>query len=221
MFPQNIKFSLKLPFLAAVLLAAAQSQSVLAVPSLTLSSAGENYTTVDSDGDGAIDFSGTVGNFELYFTVGLTKPLIGTAENPWLDVISLNATTGIEGGTLTLRFEEDNFVGTPLWLQASIGGLTDGSIIYNTYVNGVLFSTSGTLLGPTFSDVQSGLLTAPAPYKLTIEAILTHTDGGQISSFDAELKAVSGVVSVPDGGSTALLLGLGLLGFARSRRLKS
>jgi len=204
----------------ALLVAFAATHSAFAVPTLTLSS-GSDIVTQTDDVDGVIEFFGSVGNFDLNFTVGLTKPTLGTAENPWLDVISLNANTGVQGGTLTLRFEEDSFTGTPLWLQAAIGGTTDGSIIYNTYVNGVLFSSTGTLVGPAFSDVQSGLLTAAAPYKLTIEAILTHTAGMQVSSFDAELKAVSGVISVPDGGSTALLLGLGLLGFVRSRRLKS
>src|SRR5688500_6051565 len=219
MFPMTIKPMTKLA--GALLVALASAHSAFAVPTLTLSSGSDSVTQTDNDGDGMIEFFGTVGNFDLNFTIGLTKPTLGTAENPWLDVISLNANTGLQGGTLTLRFEEDSFTGTPLWLQAAIGGTSDGSIIYNTYVNGALFSSTGTLVGPAFSDVQSGLLTAAAPYKLTIEAILTHTAGMQVSSFDAELKAVSGVISVPDGGSTALLLGLGLLGFVRSRRLKS
>ena len=205
----------------ALLVALASAHSVLAVPTLTLSSGSDSVTQTDNDGDGMIEFFGTVGNFDLNFTIGLTKPMLGTAENPWLDVSSLNANTGLQGGTLTLRFEEDSFTGTPLWLQAAIGGTSDGSIIYNTYVNGALFSTTGTLYGPAFSDVQSGLLTAPAPYKLTIEAIVTHAAGGQVSSFDAELKAVSGPVSVPDGGATALFLGVGLLGFAGFRRFKA
>ena len=72
-----------------------------------------------------------------------------------------------------------------------------------------------------FGRLICHLLTAPAPYKLTIEAILTHTAGMQISSFDAELKAISGPISVPDGGATALFLGVGLLGFAGFKRVKA
>jgi hypothetical protein len=203
--------SAKVPALFAGILALASVESVRAIPTLTLTSDADSQTTQDLDGDGVIEFSGTVGNFDLNFTIGLTKPTLGTAANPWMDVISLNANTGDTGGTLTLRFEEDNFTGTPLWMQAAIGGTTDGSVIYNTYVNDKLFSTSGTLVGPAFDDVQAGYLTATAPYKLTIEAILTHSSGMQISSFDAEFKAVTPPVAVPDGGTTTLLLGLGFL----------
>lgn len=205
--------------LIALLLAAATIPSLQAVATLTLSSGADSPTISDTDGDGIIEFSGAVGNFDLNFTIGTTKPTSGTDAQPWMDVLSLNANTGVTGGTLTLRFEDDAFTGTPLLMEAGIAGTTDGSIIYNTYVNDVLFTTSGTLAGASFSDVRGDLLTAASGYKLTLEAIITHNGGNQTSSFDAQFKSVNSLqVNAPDGGATALLLGIGILasaGFSR------
>jgi hypothetical protein len=194
--------------------------STQAIPTLTLSSGGTSQTVADADdgaADGIVQFYGSVGAFDLNFTLGVTKPAFGSAADPWMDVVSLDANTINTGGTLKLTFEDTDFTGSPLIMQTGVGGTTDGSVIFNTYVNGVLFSTSGNLSGPTFTSLTTGILNAPAPYSLKIEAIITHTGGGQMTGFDAEFKSLG--TPVPDGGATAVLAGLSLLGMAGCGRL--
>src|SRR5262245_28660777 len=77
--------------------------AVYAVPMLSLSSGGQTFTITDEgSGDiftnascpfvtgceGLVGFSGSVGNFTVNVTTGSTKPSLGSANEPVLDILS-------------------------------------------------------------------------------------------------------------------------------------
>jgi hypothetical protein len=73
-----------------------------------------------------------------------------------------------------------------------------------------LFPTQGPFTSAVFSDVASGAISLNAPCSIYEVATIAHNGAGT-TSFDA-------YVSVPDGGTTALLLGLGLVGLRLTGR---
>jgi hypothetical protein len=73
-----------------------------------------------------------------------------------------------------------------------------------------LFLTQGPFTSAAFSNVASGAISLNAPYSIYEIATITHKGAGT-TSFDAYL-------SVPDGGTTTLLLGLGLVGLRLTGR---
>ncbi len=200
-----------------------------AVPILTLSSGGQTITITDEmPGDvftnascpfvtgcaGIVGFAGSIGNFLINITTGTTKPTIGSATEPVLDIASLNATSFLGGGTLTITFSETGFTGQVPAFIGSIGGTTTGTgVTYSTFLNGALLGTTGVLTGPSFSSVfLSNFGPTSFPYTLTQQIVITHSAGGQFTSVDAMLHA-------PEPGSLVLLgsglLGLGLLGWRK------
>jgi len=86
----------------------------------------------------------------------------------------------------------------------------------NVLFTGTLITTQGPFTGPAFSDLASAPVSFGAPYSLSGIAVIRHTSGGT-TSFDMS-------TSVPDGGTTVLLLGAGLMGLtlvSRSRKRRS
>lgn len=200
-----------------------------AAPQLRLFDGTSTITITDNGaGDsqaaaGQVVFVGSIGNWTLNVHTGTTYPVIGSLSNPQLD-LSFNATSTAAGGTLTISFAADGFGPTSGSTLAEIGGTVNpgGSVTYNTYggTNNTNFSTANLLtsqgpFGPgAFSGtVTGGSINNAGPYALTQVITITHAGSG-ITTGDALLK-------VPESGTTALLLGSGLMGlglFARLRR---
>jgi len=171
---------------------------------------------------GAFDF--------IQVTIGTTKPKVGDASVPMMLLDSVQLGSSGNAGTLVIEWSEDNFIG-PMAphigaFVSTIGGLTDGEVTLNTYVdasNGMpVPTTTPPLTSMTFAQgAFSGTDGARVPDNLTssfslrMEAIITHGSGAfKHTSFDSKL-------TVPDGGSTLILLGAALasLGlFVRTRR---
>ena len=191
---------------------------------------GHSVTVADqSVGDtnptvGVVGFSGGLGNFSVNVTTGISKPVIGTAIFPELDLNSVDVTSSA-GGTLTLKVTDTDFIGngTSAYFISQIGGTQSrgGTVTYSTAADcgNTAFGT-GTPLGSQsfsaspFSGTQvTGTTLCAGNYSLTEEVVLTLTSGGQNTSFDANL-------AIPEP-TTAMLFGGGLDGFGWISRRKT
>lgn len=213
-----MKTSTKTLSIVAAIAAGLLAESAQAVPTLTLSDGGLNTVMITDGGAGdanpaagAVTFIGSVGIFNLNVTTGLSKPAIGSASNPQMDLSSIDTSTG--AGTLLITFSDSGFTASPGNLIADFGGTqTNGSITNTVLQNGMLVTAIGPFTGHSFSGSNSALLNAGAPYSLT-ESVALNFRGAGTKSFDASI----GVSGVPDGGMTITLLGLAVSGLAAGK----
>jgi hypothetical protein len=177
---------------------------------------------------GAVTFIGTIGNWNINVSTGITYNNIGTAASPNIDFSSVN-TTLAGGGDLLLGVSVVDFTGPNSW-NFSAGGTTIGNVTFDAYFDsGNAFWGDSQLLGQLFGgqgafSEQTSLVALDdfaTPYSLTITADILHgswaTDPNDpynlifvpgaagASSFDANL------VAAPEPGSL-ILLGFGLFG---------
>lgn len=210
--------------------------AVYATPTLKIYDGSGSMTIADGDANdtdstaGIVSWSGTVGNWYVQVTTGITKPALGSAISPRFDLLTLDTfKTGPGPSTLVVEFSENDFtVPLPAGAKAEVGGTLESttSLLYKTYVghDNVEFTKSAliTTMGPygpggSFSGTTYGSVPAPPSpgnVSFTLVLELTDTSVGGFSSVDATL-------AVPDTGSSLLLLGsaLGCLGLlARSRK---
>lgn len=222
-----MKPSLKYLFLLGAISAAFQTAN--AVPTLMISDGVNSITIADgsamdtNSATGAVSWTGSLDNWTLNFDTGLGYPAVGSPADPLLD-LSFGAYTPT-GGSLWIFFSEDGFTaqGTAF---ASIGGTTQGSVAFGGFggTSNALFDYSSSNLltilpsssayyGPSFSgSTFGGTVNSEGAYSLT-EVVAINQIGAGLTTGDAML-------SVPDGGTTMLLLGAGLLalGFTGSFR---
>jgi hypothetical protein len=165
---------------------------------------------------GAITYYGSIGNFSMNVTTGLSKPVIGGVNNPKLDLNSINVSSS-GGGTLTIRLTDDGFgsSGYPGW-ETLIGGVTGGTIsLVSSYTLDGGTEQEISNLGPFSAGAFSasvhqftGILTGS--YSLSLAATIVHSSAAN-SSFNAEIQPN------PEP-STLALLGAAAVGFAALRR---
>lgn len=183
---------------------------------LTLTSGSTSVTIQDNQaGDlnplaGAITFMGSVGAFNrLNISTGVSKPILGSAANPWMDLNSLNISSN-GGGTLVIDHFDDGFTGLTnfsMGIGGSAGvGAGGGNLTYSAYFNqgagNVLIDTLGPFSG-VFAGTGGGGPTTLAPYSLTQRVTIFHGPSTVASSFNASL--------IPEPATLALF-GLGLIG---------
>lgn len=197
---------------ATVLAISARADSLLYL------SDGTNSITV-MDGDSNDDlasadnilFNGAMGNWDITVTTGLVG---GSAENPNIHLNSVVHSTG--AGNLFIFFMSDDFGPSAGYGAVEVGGTTSGNsqfwvgsnpandlnLFYINYATQVLTNA--------FSEAGGFMVNLPAYYSLGIAAQINHSNAG-FSSFDVDLK-------VPDRGTTALLMALGLAGIVLAAR---
>jgi len=181
--------------------------------------------------DGVIVFSGTWGAYNIQVNTGESKPVLGSAASPDVDLsYSVNRTKAGAAETLTIQVSDMDFTTSPEPLSMMYGGTngpgTTSTNVDGTGLNNVNFNTgdaSGTI-GPKGPGAFSGTssFTIPNnsgnPYSLTVGVTLSNNGSTGISSGDAEL-----LVAVPAPAGLVLALTsipvMGLGAWLRRRRV--
>jgi VPDSG-CTERM motif len=189
--------------------------TVQANPILTLDDGNGHTAVVPYDSlSGDATYGGNVGDWYVFVTTGIASPPAlgsGTVTLPYIDLTTkdMYMGSGRQGNTLTITWTVDglgslagSFVNDVSDTGFSFGSISD---TFNVLVNGGnVLSTS------SFGSVTVGL-TAGANSTVTFQEVLT-ANSASATSFDHLLS------SVPDGGSTAMLLGAALSAMGLLRR---
>lgn len=219
--------------LAAALVVVAGAQSAEA-GSIRLTQ-GANVLTINDGGvgdangaAGAINLIGTtLGVFRDITVSAFSQPISGSLANP--DMVLNVSAESTAAGTLMVEFSDTNFAGTGTTVVANTQTLLGpaGSFQYDTLfdaTNGLLAGgalvTSQGVNGFNIGAISSGV----GPYSLTQRIILAHNaaspvfgGAGQNTNSTNTLSVQRGQ-DVPDGGSTAALLGSALMALGLVRR---
>lgn len=179
--------------------------SVQAIPTLILwDSMGDTQTITSVSG--VVQFTGSLGNWNINVTTGIASPPGpgGSLSYPVLDLNSVDVYTGSgAGNVLNISFTDDllgPFTGS---LNSSVGGTENGTAEFQGLINGQA-GTDQAFSSVSFSGNANAGANATYPATLGILATITSSSGTwQTTSFDDQL-------TVPDGGSTIILLGTAL-----------
>jgi serine-aspartate repeat-containing protein C/D/E len=208
-------FIQKVRLLVAALSSFALVGVLHAAPSLRLSDGTTTIVVTDgdvNDGDstpGSVGFIGNLGVWSFTVTSGITKPVLGTATVPGMDVTATIAESS-GAGTLTIDFADDFFGPTSANFTAPISGINDHStdtVSYDVLVSsGNALFTGTPLSAPPYSftgagsfsgSLPPGTLSLPQPYALTQRLVITHTKAGT-STADAALIFTPGTGRIGD-----------------------
>jgi PEP-CTERM motif len=192
-----------------------------AIMTLSLDEGSGPTIITDGDDDGKITFDGSLTKFTTNVSTGLSKPkLIGAPT-----IIDLNSVNISEAaGTLVIELSDTGFTDVTGYLTSAIGGTTNGTVTYETFVdpdNGDPFAATllavSTTSDPFFSTGSKVLidLTGGDPYSVGIRVTIEHGSGTKITSFNSEIR-------IPEPASLGMLgTGLVLAGLLMKRRRKS
>jgi len=199
-----------------------------ATPSIYWSTTGAagSWNVVNFDASGHVPYSGGDANWTFSGT-GLTMPLIGSANQPIMD-LGLSATS-LNAGSLYIALVANGYTAASGGVVASFTGQAvtgSESFNFNTYADtsnlmpGHTIPTVGTPitslsgLMPPNANSTTGIGTLPGSVPFTLEEVveITSIGGGSTTSVDASFS------SVPDGATTASLLGSALFGLALLKR---
>jgi hypothetical protein len=198
-----------------------------------------DYLTIGSHTDGLISTADVFGWGDLSFTAGISKPIVGSADNPVMNLSALRLSTWSPlAKSLKIELTDTDFTGAPGGLQpmtlaSSIGGLTAGTVEYQVFADSnnqpfgksqplgsaYQYSNSGGN-GPAFHSSWSGSAGVTEPFSITMQAIIRHAGPG-VSAFDAELKAVPEPISLIAWACLIPVLGLAYYQHCKSQGVKA
>jgi PEP-CTERM motif len=199
-----------------------------------LACSGGNDITVQDNGAGdtigalgGISFSTSAFGYSLLVNTSQSKPMIGSAAAPQLDLTFTATSSAAGGGNVFLYTSDTDFVSSGSFLLA-LGGTNSGgsgsvtgrawggsSNTVLQFSGANLIGTSGAQSGSSYSNSVSGnFSSAVNPYSLTIGAAINRTTAGT-STGDLNLQ----VSAIPEPETYALMLaGLAMLGGVAKRR---
>ena len=184
--------------------------------------AGDNVSAL-----GGISFSTSAFGYSLLVNTSQSKPMIGSAAAPQLDLTFTATSSAAGGGNVFLYTSDTDFVSSGSFLLA-LGGTNSGgsgsvtgrawggsSNTVLQFSGANLIGTSGAQSGSSYSNSVSGnFSSAVNPYSLTIGAAINRTTAGT-STGDLNLQ----VSAIPEPETYALMLaGLAMLGGVAKRR---
>jgi len=186
--------------------------------------AGVNWLKIrDVDGDGNVAFSGTIGQSWSIAIAASSAPATGPATDPVMR-LSASSLVTTAPGTLLVEFSDVFFGPIPSGnlfntsLSSDNVGLGKTTVWSFMGAANTLFDETQTLLGfevekgpAQFAIVSSDPITGNAQFSLTMRVAIRHS-GADSTTFDAVLSDPP--PSVPEGGSTLVLLGLVVVGLA-------
>lgn len=209
---------------------------VLALPILILEHGSTTITIADNSADdadpldGVVTFTGSIGTFTVATLRGTSKPFVGSAGAPELQLVSSVDTT--TGGTLTVRFSDTDFTALNAGLAFNSSAVfttsNPGFAVYSTFLDSanVPFGLATPLGSETYgfpidlADFSSLNLPSAVPYSLTQVVTLVMADAGRsLVVADLETVGETPVSAVSEPGSL-MLLGSGLIGLAAWRPRK-
>jgi len=180
-------------------------------------SVADNAPGDEASGTGVIVVQTNVGVWNLAINIAVTKPLVGSASSPVMD-INLQAFS-TAGGMLSLTFSDNNFSAPLGTVNSTITGYTvvgaPGMASYSVYgdPNNILEATTVpiTLLPPAplspLAESATGTLDLATPFSLTENAVVT-SGGPTVVNLDASFNFTP--TSTPEPGIPALAaLGVG------------
>jgi hypothetical protein len=177
---------------------------------------------------GAISFSGAAGNFTISLVSGLSKPVLGSAAFPQMDLnFSVTKFVGSAADDITIELTDTGFTTSPLPIHAGIGGSIVNnvtSVTYQTFFSNTNteFDTSGgssalqTFTSASYSGTNTLGVTGAAPYSLTQRVVVYANAGSAVASGDATLNAAPA-----PAGLVLALVGMPVIGlgaYIRRRR---
>lgn len=194
---KTMKHALRFVLCAVALLNSALSASAALQLRISDGTPGGTITVVDQDINdfspivGAVSYSGPIGtNWIATLSSGTSKPILGSAETPRIDLNTFNLSS-TSGGNLTIELTDTDFLEDGPTTFA-LGGNSAGSLSYNTFyddgnghfVKTTAISSSGPFSG-NFSFGGTGDIVATAPYSITVQFVISHVAGG-ITACDSE-----------------------------------
>ena len=178
-----------------------------ALPTLRITQDSNVQTVADNGvGDfvpinGLVFYLGTVGTYDINVSA-YTKPYIGTAQSPSIDILSAQFSTSNAASEVVIEFSETDFnnISQAISLPSSIGGTTNGTVRYQTYASAsnslfardILLADSGTMsgsFGDSFAFDDYASIALNGDYSLTTVMTINHGNGTRInSSFNATVE---------------------------------